>query len=138
MCHEAAHRLGTAGEGEANLSAFLACSCSDDVRLSYSGCYSAFNHCVNALLAENPKRAQRVVSEAPAGEDGSGVELVLQDRTAARQHYQAYKGPFEDVGTTANDTYLTGALAKRMGLAHTAWWWTTCLPGWTRSDRHPA
>ncbi len=137
MCHEAAHRLGTANEGEANLSAFLACSCSDDVRLSYSGCYSAFNHCVNALLAENPKRAQRVVSEAPAGEDGSGVELVLQDRTAARQHYQAYKGPFEDVGTTANDTYLR-SFGEKDGAPHTAWWWTTCLPGWTRSDRHPA
>lgn len=106
MCHEAAHRLGIASEQEANFSAFLACSASDDVRFSYSGYYSAFNYCVNALLAENPERAQRLVSDALAGANGAGVALVLQDRAATQKHYQAFEGPFEDVGTTVNDTYL--------------------------------
>lgn len=106
MCHEAAHRLGIASEQEANFSAFLACSASDDARFSYSGYYSAFNYCVNALLAEDPERAQQLVSDALAGENGPGVALVLQDRAATQAHYQAYGGPFEDVGTTVNDTYL--------------------------------
>ena len=106
MCHEAAHRLGIASEQEANFSAFLACSTNDDVRFSYSGFYSAFNYCVNALLAEDPERAQQLVSDALAGENGAGVALVLQDRAATQEHYQAFEGPFEDVGTTVNDTYL--------------------------------
>ena len=106
MCHEAAHRLGIASEQEANFSAFLACSASDDARFSYSGYYSAFNYCVNALLAEDPERAQQLVSDALAGENGPGVALVLQDRAATQAHYQAYGGPFDDVGTTVNDTYL--------------------------------
>lgn len=106
MCHEAAHRLGIASEQEANFSAFLACSTSDDVRFSYSGYYSAFNYCVNALLAQDPERAQQLVSDALAGANGAGVALVLQDRTATQAHYRAFEGPFEDVGTTVNDTYL--------------------------------
>ncbi len=106
MCHEAAHRLGIASEQEANFSAFLACSASDDVRFSYSGYYSAFNYCVNALLAQDPERAQQLVSDALAGANGAGVALVLKDRAATQKHYQAFEGPFEDVGTTVNDTYL--------------------------------
>ncbi|WP_443741808.1 DUF3810 family protein [Tractidigestivibacter sp.] len=31
---------------------------------------------------------------------------MLQDRTATQTHYRAFEGPFEDVGTTVNDTYL--------------------------------
>ncbi|MCH3948044.1 MAG: DUF3810 domain-containing protein [Olsenella sp.] len=106
MCHEAAHRLGIASEKEANFSAFLACTTSDDVRFSYSGYYSAFNYCVNALLSEDPERAQQLVADALAGQNGDGVKLVLQDRAATREHYKAYEGPFEDVGTSVNDTYL--------------------------------
>ena len=106
MCHEAAHRLGIASEEEANFSAFLACTASDDTRFSYSGYYSAFNYCVNALVAEDPERAQQLVSDALAGENGAGVALVLQDRATTQEHYQAFEGPFEDVGTTVNDTYL--------------------------------
>ncbi|MCI6274810.1 MAG: DUF3810 domain-containing protein [Coriobacteriaceae bacterium] len=115
MCHEAAHRLGIASEEEANFSAFLACSASDDVRLSYSGYYSAFNYCANALFAEDPERARQVVLEALAGENGTGVALVMQDRSATRAHYQAYEGPFEDVGTTVNDAYLK-SFGERAGV----------------------
>ena len=76
------------------------------MRFSYSGYYSAFNYCVNALLVEDPERAQQLVSDALAGANGAGVALVLQDRTATQTHYRAFEGPFEDVGTTVNDTYL--------------------------------
>ena len=108
MAHEAAHRLGVASEQEANFCAFLACEASDDVRFAYAGSYSAFCYCVNALLRQDPERAQQVVDDVVASGLGDGVALVLADRTATREHYDAYEGPFEQVGTTVNDTYLRG------------------------------
>lgn len=106
MCHEAAHRLGIASEQEANFAAFLACDASDDHRLRYSGYYSAFNYCLNALAADDPDRAKSLLLDALQGDDADGVALVLADRAATSKHYDAYEGPAEDVGTTMNDTYL--------------------------------
>ena len=106
MCHEAAHRLGVASEQEANFCAFLACVTSDDVRFAYSGSYSAFCYCLNALYRADPDRAQQVVQSVADSGLYEGVALVLADRAATREHYQAYEGPFEEVGTTVNNTYL--------------------------------
>ena len=106
MAHEVAHRMGVASEQEANFCAYLACVRSDDVRFAYAGNYSAFCYCVNALLRQDPERAQQVVDDVVASGLGDGVALVLADRTATRAHYDAYEGPFEEVGTTVNDTYL--------------------------------
>ena len=107
MCHEAAHRLGIAGEGEANFAAYLACEASDDARLGYAGSYSAFCYCLNALAAQDPERARQVVADAAAGPEAEGVLLVLQDRADAIEHYEAYRSGFERVGDAVNETYLT-------------------------------
>lgn len=106
MCHEAAHRLAIASEQEANFAAFLACSTSDDVRFAYSGYYNAFVYCFNALYRDDPERASQLLQEAAAGELGEGVALVWSDRVATSEHYGAYEGPFEKVGSKVNDTYL--------------------------------
>ena len=106
MTHEVAHRLGVASEQEANFCAFLACAGSDDVRFAYSGNYSAFCYCLNALLRQDPELAQQVVNDVADSGLKEGVLLVLADRVATREHYDAYEGPFEDVGSTVNDTYL--------------------------------
>ncbi|MBQ3339601.1 MAG: DUF3810 domain-containing protein [Atopobiaceae bacterium] len=106
MCHEVAHRMGIASEREANFAAFLACVASDDVRFAYAGNYSAFCYCVNALLRVDPERAQQMVQEVADAGLAEGVTLVLGDRVATHKHYDAYEGPFEDVGTTVNNTYL--------------------------------
>ena len=106
MCHEVAHRLGIASEREANFAAFLACTASDDVRFAYAGNYSAFCYCVNALLRVDPERAQQVVQEVADAGLSEEVALVLADRTATYEHYDAYEGPFEEVGSTVNNTYL--------------------------------
>lgn len=111
MCHEAAHRLGLARENEANFAAFLACTegaASGDVRFAYAGYYDAFCYCLNALWSVDPDRAQQVVTDAAAGEHGEGVRLVVVDRNDTIDHYQAYKGEFQEVGRTVNDTYLRG------------------------------
>lgn len=106
MCHEAAHRLGIADEGEANFAAFLACDASSDVRLAYSGYYNAFSYCFGALYGVDPDRAVNMVNEEAEGELGQGVYLLFIDRAAAHERYDSYKGPFQDVGTAVNDTYL--------------------------------
>ena len=109
MCHEAAHRLGLARENEANFAAFLACTegaASADVRFSYAGYYNAFCYCLNALWSVDSDRAQQIVTDAAVGEHGEGVRLVVADRNDTIDHYQAYKGEFQKVGRTVNDTYL--------------------------------
>lgn len=105
MCHEAAHRLGIAREQEANFAAYLAASSSDDVRFRYSGAYSAFAYCLSALYGQDPQRAQEVVQQALA-ENEEGVSLVFADRSATQEHYAAYEGTFEEVGTSVNNSYL--------------------------------
>lgn len=112
MCHEAAHRLGLASEQEANFAAFLACSASDDARLQYAGYFQAFGYCYNALAANYPEHAEHLIQqklgENPdfSNPDTVRIALVFIDRQTAHQHYQAYKGPVEEIGTAANDAYL--------------------------------
>ena len=106
MCHEAAHRLAIAREDEANFAAFLACAASDDIRFSYSGYYRAFGYCFDALYAACPERAQELLGEIAASDLYGGAVLVFSDRAATRAHYDAYEGPFGEVGTAVNDGYL--------------------------------
>ena len=103
MCHEAAHRLGIAGENEANFSAFLACTHSDDVRFRYAGNYMAYIYCGNALYQEDKKLRDRVIRSLS---DLPGTALVLQDAHMQREHYEKYDGPIADAGDKVNDTYL--------------------------------
>ena len=102
MCHEAAHRLGIAGENEANFAAYLACSHSDDVRFRYAGNYMAFIYCNNALIKEDRKLWQSILDSR----ESAGLTLVLSDADVQRGHYEKYDGPIADAGDKVNDTYL--------------------------------
>lgn len=105
MCHEAAHRLGIASEQEANFSAFLACAASKDVRFAYAGYYAAFVYCFNALARADESAAQAVL-QGVGDSHAEGVDLVLADWTSTSAHYDAYRGPMREVGSTVNDAYL--------------------------------
>lgn len=106
MCHEAAHRLAIASEQEANFCAFLACVSNDDVRFEYAGYYQAFVYCYNALYRADANAAQTLLEQAAQSESREGVLLVVLDRQATSEHYDAYEGPFKQVGSTVNDNYL--------------------------------
>lgn len=106
MCHEAAHRLGLAGEEEANFAAYVACASSDDARFAYAGHYKAFVYCYNKLRAKAPERAQELFDALTQAGLGDGISLVRRDMAATSTRYAAYEGPFEKIGTTVNDTYL--------------------------------
>ena len=103
MCHEAAHRLGIASEQEANFCAFLACMNSDDKYFRYSGAYSAFGYCWNALVSADPDRAKKLYETYKMQE---GVSLVFMDRQDTRAAYDKYDSPLQDVSDNINDTYL--------------------------------
>lgn len=103
MCHEAAHRLGIAGENEANFSAYLACAASEDVRFRYAGNFMAFIYLNNALNRENPGRLRKLLA---ARQDDPGTALVLLDASIQRVHYEKYDGPIADAGDRVNDAYL--------------------------------
>ena len=79
MCHEIGHRMAFARENEANFAAFLACSVSEREVFRYSGYYSAFIYCYNALYRADPEAALEVWSDASAG--------LKADAAAARAHY---------------------------------------------------
>ena len=57
-------------------------------------------------LEQQGVTAQQVVQEVADKGLAEDVALVLGDRVATHEHYDAYEGPFEDVGTTVNNTYL--------------------------------
>ena len=98
MCHEAAHRLGIAPEDEANFCAFLACNASEDLSFRYSGFYSAFITCYNALYKVDAGAAKAVW-------DSLG-EQVVRDLRRGNEHYDRYEGKVQDVTEKVNDTYL--------------------------------
>ncbi len=62
MCREIGHGCGFVDRGEAEFAAFLACTTSDSPELQYSGYFSAFSLCYNALYAQDPEAAREVWS----------------------------------------------------------------------------
>ncbi len=103
MCHEAAHRLGIAGEDEANLAAFLSCAHSEDPRFLYSGYQSAFIHCQNALW----KKDRQLAKDLLASRDDEAHALVLKDTDDVTAHYKLYeKEKLAEAATRTNDAYL--------------------------------
>lgn len=99
MCHEAAHRLTVAAEDEANFCAFLACEASSDPSFHYSGWYSAFVYCYNALHKVNAERAWALWDTALS-------ERVRQDCRNANTHYDQYEGEVQEAVQKVNDVYL--------------------------------
>lgn len=98
VCHEFAHRVGAYSEQDANFLAYLACMQSDNVALRYSGNYSAFLYCYNALYALSPDDALAIRSAL-----GNALKRDL-DRSVA--HYAAYEGTVQDTAQSVNDAYL--------------------------------
>ncbi|MDR0889469.1 MAG: DUF3810 domain-containing protein [Oscillospiraceae bacterium] len=78
MCHEIGHRMAFAREDEANFAAFLACEASPRADFRYSGYYSAFIYCYNALYRVDPDAATQLWAQASPA--------VIADCTAAVTH----------------------------------------------------
>ena len=98
MAHERAHGQAICPEDECNFAAYLACEASDSAVMRYSGYYSAFVYCYNALYR---------VSKSGASELWKGMSDGLRaDILAGNAHYAAYEGKTREVAEKVNDTYL--------------------------------
>ncbi|MDD3164909.1 MAG: DUF3810 domain-containing protein [Oscillospiraceae bacterium] len=100
MCHELAHGQLVASEDGANFIAYLACMASADAEMQYSGAYSAFIYCYNALFGADRAAAQTVWDGLSDG--------VRADIEATGAHYAQYEGAAQEVVEKVNDAYLKG------------------------------
>ncbi|MBQ8237801.1 MAG: DUF3810 domain-containing protein [Oscillospiraceae bacterium] len=103
MCHEMAHRMCIATEGDANFAAFLAASANESLEFQYSAYYMAYRYCYLAL-----KNADTYDAVAAADAISAGVCAELQHDLDAYSNF--FKKHRDETATrlanTANDTYL--------------------------------
>ncbi len=98
ICHECAHRTTVTQESDANFVSFLACIHSDSEQYLYSGYYSAFIYCYNAI-AKVDKETQRRL--------WNGMNDALKgDILAANAHYAEFDRPMKRAAQKVNDSYL--------------------------------
>ena len=98
ICHELGHSLAVAREDEANYLGFLACRASEDPLFRYSGYYSAFIYCYNALYSENPTKARSLWDRCS--------DQVLHDSSSHVEHNKQYEGKVQEAAQAVNDAYL--------------------------------
>ena len=98
MAHERAHAQAVCPEDECNFAAYLACEASDSAALRYSGYYSAFVYCYNALHRVNAQAAAAVWAQMSPG--------VEADARYSAVHYAQYEGKTREAAEKVNDTYL--------------------------------
>lgn len=98
ISHECAHRTTVTQESDANFVAFLACVHSTSDMYQYSGYYSAFIYCYNAIA--------KVDKETQAALWSAINEPLKADILAANAHYAEFDRPVKRAAQKANDHYL--------------------------------
>ncbi len=97
--HELAHQRGIAPENEANFVAFLACLCSDDSYIRYSGYVNMLEYCMSALYSASSEKYYEFYREID--------RYVVGEFNSYSQFYDKYRdNVVADVSGTINDTYL--------------------------------
>ena len=76
----------------------MACAANPSVEFQYSGYYSAFIHCYNALYDVDRDAAQALW-------DAAGTRLQTDIR-AAGAHYRQFEGKVQTAAQAVNDAYL--------------------------------
>ena len=98
ICHELGHSLAVARENEANYLGFLACRASQSELFRYSGYYSAFIYCYNALYEESPSKARALWARCS--------EELIHDSNVQVEHNKQYDGKVKEAAQAVNDAYL--------------------------------
>ncbi len=103
MCHEMAHRMSIATEGDANFAAFLASMANEDIQFRYSAYFMAYRYCYSALVRQNTIEASAAAARVNAGL----TEEMSHDMAAYNDFFNAKRNETATrVADTANDTYL--------------------------------
>ena len=113
MIHEMAHRMCIANERDANFTGFLACSVHPDLEFQYSGYFTAYRYCYNAMAGVNHPSAA-----AAAARVKSGVSKQLQqDMDFYSKFFSSKKNDLAtNLADTMNDTYLKTS-GDKVGIA---------------------
>ena len=103
MCHEMAHRMCIANEGDANMAAFLACEANPSVEFRYSAYFMAYRYCYNALISQGTQAAQEAAQRITAGVS----EQLYYDMSSYNNFFNSKKDQAAtDFATQVNDTYI--------------------------------
>lgn len=103
MCHEMAHRMSIATEGDANFAAYLASVSNDSVQFQYSACFMAYRYCYSALRSANTAEA----AAAAARVDSEVSPELRRDLDSYNAFFREKRSESATrVANTANDTYL--------------------------------
>jgi len=104
LAHEKAHQRGIASEDEANFFGYLACACSDDPYVQYSGYLFAQQQLLGELARVDRDRAAAIAAQRYAG--------VQRDVKAERAFWAKYRGRVSQVSHAVNDAYLKAHRVK--------------------------
>ena len=103
MCHEMAHRMSIAKDGDANMAAFLACANNPAMEFRYSAYFMAYRYCYNALISQNTAEAQ----EAAQRVNGGVSDQLYHDMAAYTSFFNANKDEAAtDLANKINDAYI--------------------------------
>ena len=103
MCHEMAHRMCIANEGDANMAAFLACEANESVEFRYSAFFMAYRYCYNALISQGTQEAQEAAQRITAGVS----DQLYYDMSSYNNFFSSRKDQAAtDFSTQVNDSYI--------------------------------
>ena len=103
MCHEMAHRMCIANDGDANMAAFLACANNSALEFRYSAYFMAYRYCYNALISQNTVEAQEAAQRIT---DGVSDQLYY-DMAAYTSFFSSHEDAEAiDFANKLNDAYV--------------------------------
>ena len=103
MCHEMAHRMCIATEGDANFAAYLACRANSSPEFQYSAYFMAYIYSLNTLAAIDSPEAATAAARIATGVNDN----FAHDLTAYSQFFdEKYDETATNLANAANDTYL--------------------------------
>ncbi|MBR5769475.1 MAG: DUF3810 domain-containing protein, partial [Clostridia bacterium] len=108
--HELAHTRGFAYEDECNFFAFLACSVSDSADYRYSGYFSAYIYCANALYKYDKDMWKAAYAHCSDG--------MKRDIRARNDYWKQFEGKVMEVSHKANDTFIKAQRDDRGSLSY--------------------
>lgn len=108
--HELAHTRGFAYEDECNFFAFLACSVSDSADYRYSGYFSAYIYCSNALYKYDKDMWKEVYAHCSDG--------MRRDIRARNAYWKQFEGEVMDASLKANDAFIKAQRDERGSLSY--------------------
>ena len=96
MCHEMAHRMCIAVDGDADMAAFLACQANPGIEFQYAAYFKAYRNCYDAIESVASDTTEAVLQRLQAGE----TALLKRDLETYRAFFGQYADTMENSAFT--------------------------------------